>query len=150
MKLPSLTVKERIDKFAMPIPESGCWIWTGSISPEGYARLHMNGKPKYAHRVAYEAYVGIIPERLDLDHLCRVRCCVNPAHLEPVTRSENLKRGNTGEYLKHKKAQLTHCPQGHPYEGDNLRLTTKGHRVCKICMRAAFHKWYNKRKAICV
>lgn len=73
-----------------------CWLWTGALTT-GYGRFHVAvGVPLVlAHRFAYEALVGRIPRGLDLDHLCRVRACVNPAHLEPVTRRNNLMRGNT-------------------------------------------------------
>ena len=81
----------------------GCWIWRGRIAPNGYGRLGS----KYAHRVMYELHVGPIPTGLDVDHLCRVRHCVNPRHLEPVTRSENLRRGKSGEAPKLSLRKLT-------------------------------------------
>ena len=68
---------------------TGCWEWTGHVNNAGYGRV----KNDYAHRLAYEMFVGPIPDGADLDHLCRRRSCVNPAHLEPVTRSENVRRG---------------------------------------------------------
>jgi hypothetical protein len=66
-----------------------CWVWLGRIEPNGYGK---RGK-QWAHRISYERKYGPIPAGLDLDHLCRVPCCVNPDHLEPVTRSENNRRG---------------------------------------------------------
>lgn len=75
---------------------SGCWIFTGAISTSGYGRVGLGARSEglaQAHRVTYEHLVGPIPEGLDIDHLCRVRACVNPAHLEPVTRRENCRRG---------------------------------------------------------
>lgn len=78
----------KVDKAATT---SGCWLWTGAMNPKGYGRY---GKPtRYAHRIAYQALVGPIPEDMTLDHLCRVRNCVNPAHLEVVTRAVNTSRG---------------------------------------------------------
>jgi hypothetical protein len=71
----------------------GCWLWTASTDPKGYAQFDFRTRNTRGHRFVYEALVGRIPEGLDLDHLCRVRRCVNPAHLEPVTRAENLRRG---------------------------------------------------------
>lgn len=73
----------------------GCWIWTRSCSPDGYGWASLNNKTYQAHRLVYRLTVGAIPEGLVLDHLCRVRNCVNPDHLEPVTPRENLARGNT-------------------------------------------------------
>lgn len=71
----------------------GCWLWLGSLTDKGYGRFYMGGKRYLAHRYSYEHFVGPIPEGLEPDHLCRVPACVNPAHLEPVTRSENTRRG---------------------------------------------------------
>lgn len=72
--------------------EGGCWLWTGTRNRGGYGDFRMPEGPRRAHRLAYENLVGPIPEGLELDHLCRVRNCVNPQHLEPVTRSENARR----------------------------------------------------------
>jgi hypothetical protein len=76
-------------------PHGECWVWTGATEHNGYARFWLDGKMRYAHRVAYEWFRGPIPAGLDLDHLCRVRNCVNPYHLEAVTRQVNLLRGET-------------------------------------------------------
>lgn len=85
-----------------------------------------------AHRVAYEALVAPIAAGLQLDHLCRVRRCVNPAHVEPVTQAENLRRGET---ITARAVAATHCPQGHPYSGENLYVNPEGHRHCRQCAR---------------
>lgn len=72
----------------------GCWLYAGAIEHNGYGAIMVDGRKKRkAHRVVYEALVGPIPAGLDLDHLCRARNCVRPAHMEPVTRSQNLRRG---------------------------------------------------------
>lgn len=76
------------------VDANGCWIWLGRINGFGYGELKCGERRLKAHRVSYEHHVGPIPEGLDLDHLCRVRPCVNPEHLEPVTRSENIRRGH--------------------------------------------------------
>lgn len=71
---------------------SGCWLWTGGLAANGYGRLSVDGRLTYAHRAAYEIHVGPIPDDLTIDHLCMVRRCINPDHLEPVTRAENSRR----------------------------------------------------------
>ncbi len=92
---------------------SGCWIWTASIGQEGYGRFGIKsletGKFRIieAHRVSYELFIGPILNGLELDHLCRVRACVNPAHLEPVTHKENCRRGETGQHYGRLKASAT-------------------------------------------
>jgi hypothetical protein len=79
--------------------ETGCWVWQRALSKNGYGSLRFDGRTQYAHRWMYEQMVGPIPQGLDLDHLCRNRACVNPDHLEPVTRRENLVRGITARKL---------------------------------------------------
>ena len=111
----------------------GCWLWTASLNNGGYGQFFPRGAPKRsvgAHRYAYEHIVGPIPEGLDLDHLCRVRRCCNPAHLEPVTRQENLRRGD-------KKPRVANCRKGHPLSGDNVWVRpSDGARICKTCTYA--------------
>ena len=111
-----------------------CWLWTGSLNRNGYGRVRHPDTQRdvVAHRLVYEAARGPIPTGLQLDHLCRVRRCVNPAHLEPVTQRENLLRGET---ITAASAAATVCPAGHPYRGDNLYINPKGHRFCRTCHR---------------
>ena len=106
----------------------GCWLWM-ACSSTGYGRYLLNGRLRLAHRVAYELCVGPIPEGLTIDHLCRTRHCVNPAHFEVVTGRVNTQRGNC-RY----NAQKTHCPQGHPYDAENTYKRMGGKRGCRICM----------------
>lgn len=73
--------------------ETPCWVWQWHKDPGGYGRGWFNGKPGTAHRAFYKALVGPIPEGLHIDHLCRVRACVNPEHMEPVTMLVNHRRG---------------------------------------------------------
>lgn len=114
------------------VSHAGCWDWQGAKNSRGYGCV-TNGKgtSMLAHRRAYMELVGEIPEGLQIDHLCMNKACVNPAHLEPVTQLENTRRAS---------ALITHCKQGHPFEGDNLRVVThragKPHRVCVTCQRA--------------
>lgn len=127
---------------AMPEPNSGCLLWMQAISDAGYGR-HKN---RQAHALAYELAVGAIPVGHEIDHTCRVRCCINPMHLEPVTHLENLRRSPESILTRLGDASRarTHCPQGHPYEGDNIFVTKRGSRQCRICMRAWRHKSYRK------
>jgi hypothetical protein len=115
-----------------------CWLWQGSKN-KGYGQFTVRRpesltKKLAAHRYAYELLVGSIPDGLDLDHLCRVPACVNPAHLEPVTRKENLRRGISGNGSK------THCKRGHEFTPENTYKTANG-RGCVAC-RDAYQKEY--------
>jgi hypothetical protein len=116
-----------------------CWHWTGSHYPKGYGRATMFGT-EGAHRVAYILANGSIPKGLQIDHLCRVKGCVNPDHLEAVTPAVNTQRGLTPhlitEYNRRRGAERTHCPNGHPYSGDNLMVeASTGKRRCRTCRR---------------
>lgn len=119
------------------VTESGCWIWMGRCIYSGYGHFDFNNKAVLAHRWGYEHYTKTkIPPKMTIDHLCRVRCCVNPAHLEVVTQSENLRRSRIiYDYNRNK----THCLKGHPLSGDNLymhRYRNSTHRHCRECKRA--------------
>jgi hypothetical protein len=109
-------------------PELGpCWLWLGYCRDgEGrYPWMYFEGRPLAAYRVAYILLVGPIPEGLQLDHLCRVPPCVNPAHLEPVTQQENIRR---------QCAAITHCPKMHEYTPENTAFYD-GKRRCRECTR---------------
>lgn len=128
------SIADRIERLVERVPESGCWIWMGAINRGGYGFFKLSRKMKCAHRVAYEEFVAPIPKGFEIDHLCRVRCCVNPAHLEPVSARENTLRGNTITRAHHLK---THCIHGHPLSGDNLIFRPGGGRACLECRRVA-------------
>lgn len=119
-------------------PELGsCWLWLAYIGKHGYGLFRLGGAMRLAHRVVYESVVGPIPGGLELDHLCRVRHCVRPGHLEPVTRSENQMRsplrGSAGGLANSRK---THCPKGHPYDVVERRANGRQARRCSTCRNA--------------
>lgn len=138
----NLPAISRLEALFIPEPNSGCWLWLGHIKSNGYGTLgvKMDGawKTMHAHRICYEVHVGAIPKGSDLDHRCRLRCCVNPDHLEPVSRSENLARSP----LMNRQTTKTCCPLGHQYSGINSR----GQRICRECLNAAARRSHNKRK----
>lgn len=106
-------------------PKVVCWEWTGKLWRDGHARWNQHNWGYYVHRVTFGYYLGEIPDDLVIDHLCMVKHCGNPYHLELVTSAENTRRWA--------EQTITHCPQGHPYSWVN---TTKGKsRRCMICKR---------------
>lgn len=122
-----MTLMERfVDTYI--VEPGGCWIWTGVTDHTGYARMNNAGRTGYAHRIGYELFVGSIPDGLQLDHLCRVRNCVNWRHLEPVTRTENIRRSPITNSAK------THCKNGHEFTPANtLRVGMRKVRLCRVC-----------------
>lgn len=123
---------DRFWKSAVPVPFSGCWLWTASTRDGEYGQVHYKGRNTLAHRAFYDALVGGLSPDLVLDHVCRVQPCVNPAHLEQVTQLENIRRGLP---WLHNNRSKTHCPRGHAYAGDNLVINNRGERVCRACER---------------
>lgn len=118
-----------------------CWLWTGITTKGGYGRLYHEGSLHVTHRLAYTFWLGEIPEGLFLDHLCRVRNCVNPSHLEPVTHAENMRRGMGGWH----HAAKTECPRGHPYDDVNTYQGTSG-RACRVCQRMHQRNYYARKR----
>lgn len=116
----------------------GCWIWQGETIERGYGRVRVNGRKQLVHRVVFEYFNGTIPEGLVLDHTCRTQLCVNPAHLEPVTQAENVRRGYEARGLP------TMCKNGHSYTEGNTYMH-EGKRICRTCNNAASRLYRSKR-----
>lgn len=112
-----------------PEPNTGCWLWTGYCGRNGYGRGSFFGVARDAHRAFYGELLGKVPSGLELDHACRVRSCVNPAHLTPVTHAENVRMGLSGA----KQRARTHCPHGHEYSKGNTYVSPAGARGCRVC-----------------
>lgn len=108
---------------AIVVDPSGCWIWQRSRSRDGYGWASLHNKTHQAHRLVYKLLAGEPPEGMHLDHLCRVRHCVNPAHLEPVTPGENIRRSTLTP------AGMTECAKGH---GELSEM--RGQRRCLVCL----------------
>jgi hypothetical protein len=137
---------------------AGCWLWTAATST-GYGRLWDGDQVEYAHRISYELNIGPIPDGLAIDHLCHNRdrtcaggrrnClhrrCVNPAHLEAVTKVENRSRAPISGWAAVHAAR-THCVNGHPLSGDNL-IQTARQRSCRICTREAGKRYMRRKRA---
>lgn len=132
------------ERFWLKVEPTGfCWYWTGGLNPGGYGRFFVERKSSVAaHRFAYEALVGLIPDGLKLDHLCRNRLCVNPDHTEPVTNRVNTLRG-FGPTAQNARAMQ--CSDGHEFTEENTYVNRAGSRVCRTCMRAAQRAWWNAK-----
>lgn len=132
-------IEEILTTHVSPEPNSGCWIWTGYITNYGYGSYGMHrgrGGKILAHRMLYQHFIGAIPDTLTLDHLCRNRWCVNPVHLEIVTRGENVLRGvSISTHFKNR----THCNYGHEFTPQNTywhkQRNGKSCRECATCVK---------------
>jgi hypothetical protein len=119
------------DRIADRIDAVGpCWLWQGSTNPTGYGWVWADGKNHRVHRYVYEQLVEPIPEGMTLDHLCRVRHCTNPDHLEVVGRGANVLRSPITITSIH--ARQTECVNGHTFDGVS---STNGQRTCRACAR---------------
>ena len=123
----------------------GCWLWTGAKRNKGgYGAFSPSGRRGdllFAHRVSFDIFRGVIPDGFVIDHLCRVRRCVNPWHLEPVTDRENSLRGISPAAMNAAKIS---CQNGHHLSGDNLYISKTGQRGCRICRSEKLKAWRRK------
>ena len=120
---------------------NGCWLWTGSRYRNGYGQTWNGERPEQAHRVIFRLLRGAIPDGTEIDHLCRVRNCVNPAHLETVPHRTNMRRSET---VMGENARKTQCKRGHEFDDHNTRVTPTGARQCRKCV--AMHARNAKRR----
>lgn len=143
----------KVDKNG-PVPErrpdlGPCWLWMGA-KEQGYGRFAVGGQSSRhavsAHRFAYEA-TARIPRGLELDHLCRNPSCVNPAHLEPVTHAENVRRGESGLARREQCALQTHCKHDHLFDEANTIIRKNGTRACRECRRRQSREAQRARRA---
>lgn len=141
---------ERLTRHVAFEPNTGCWLWYGAACKQGYGRTCVGSKRlgtyrhALAHRAMYEALRGPIPLGLEIDHLCRQPACINPDHLEPVTRRENVMRGLAPILTAKIHGDQTHCHRGHPFDEQNTyrRKHRKG-RLCRKC-DALNHQRYRR------
>lgn len=125
--------------------DAACWAWLGALAPAGYGRFRYEGRTAQAHRVAWELTNGKIPAGLVIDHLCRNRACVNPAHMEVVTQGENIRRGDSLRVRRENAVAATHCKNGHAWAEHAVQYATR--RRCSECMRANAMRAYHRAKA---
>lgn len=136
--VPAKPVDQRIRK-SSTVQSNGCWTWNLSTDSDGYGSIKVAGKTRYAARVSYEVFVDDIPEGMVVHQVCKDRSCVNPDHLETITRKESTARGesdplkNFAVYYERRRS-ATHCPHGHPWDEENTRVSN-GQRVCRSCIR---------------
>ena len=140
-----MNVIDKILSCVEPFNDKGCLLYLGHITEQGYGRIKIKDKSYRVHRLIFEHFHGPLAVGLMPDHLCRVRHCIHPDHMEAVTNRVNLMRGVSPSAIC---ARKTHCSKGHPY-GEESSVTpnrSKARRICRICDRAQNKIQYDKRK----
>lgn len=135
---PNLSAKIHVDE------DSGCWLFTGALNSKGYGCITVDSRRMLAHRAAYEALVGPIPEALSIDHLCFVKACCYPGHLEAVSVAENNRRA-IARYQVGRRYPA--CRRGHEFTEDTTGYDSRGHRYCKTCKHLRDREAYLRRRA---
>lgn len=125
-----MTALDRFFAKVSPEPNSGCWLWTGTLTSDGYGIFTWGGRRERAHRAAWKLTGRVIPEGLVIDHLCRVRCCVNPDHMRVCTIGENVRAGI------HRNRRKFRCDSGHDFDAKNTGIEVVNGatwRYCRAC-----------------
>lgn len=144
--------RERVHKHIKINSDNECWEWTATLTPSGYGQGYdrytiTNCTVQFAHRIVYKLYKGDIPKDLDLDHLCKNRKCVNPEHLQPITKKDHRKR----TWEQRKKNPPMFCKHGHPLSGSNLYIYKRPNnpefqmRSCKACHLVRSQKYWKTK-----
>lgn len=130
------------DRFWRKVEKTdSCWLWRGALVG-GYGQFRVGAKAIPSHRWSFEQECGPVPDGLELDHLCRVRACVRPSHLEPVTHKENTLRGTSFSAIE---ARQTHCKNGHAFDASNTLPRSGGGRRCLACKRDAGRRYWRRK-----
>jgi len=143
-------IEDRIQRNSMTEPNSGCWLWLGWLNKNGYGRMKLGSekggtmRQPMAHRASYEFYKGPIPEGMELDHICSVRCCVNPDHLEVVTHRENINLTVQRGRYRNQNMKKSHCKHGHEFTEENTYISKKNWRYCRTCRKEASRIYRSK------
>lgn len=128
------TIAQQLEKYSIPEPNTGCTLWFGTWNSDGYGTIwqRVGGKRKrrLAHVVSWEEENGPVPAGFELDHLCRMRCCINREHLEPVTHAVNMERS-----IGPKSKFGLECNRGHELTPENTYVAPTGRRRCRACMK---------------
>lgn len=134
--------------------ESGCWLWLAYTNQDGYGRSRWEGRLQMAHRISWQVHRGPIPGGLEIDHLCKVRRCVNPDHLELVTHYENVQRTVNPSLAERPLAPGARlhlreiCRNGHMLTPENLRISKTGHPSCRACSVESTRRWRAEKARI--